>query len=1735
SPPHTPRVATPQKKGKGSPAAKLSPGRKAAAAAKKSGVAAASVAADVVRVSIPGSLIWPAPSQHLTLIGHSREPTVGASSTVDVAVQTDRPPARKAQASSASGWLLKPPDGDCKTSGTGNPGSVSCVSYELVLASLAATLSPARGGVLEAEPQRRRADSAVAADDDCSAFARRRTYGYHASAAQHMDIKRMRTEERSRSPASASDALAGGLDSDASTTPAVDACPHYPSSDVPAWYCGGLEGLTPEQWSHLISVRTEFSDILREDFALNGQAERDAEFFRSVDAPLNDYSTRNVAAGSEAWQIRYRSSRLYDAFDSQVSSISPLEEVDADPSLAPLPADSVMSDHPHNSQWNYLLERTYDAPYEWTRFNAPRFASENAAFYASYDAATMVEELMAVGRGPPGPLFVSNPADWVNQTPGAPCLHGPLGQPSASSGTSPRVSAEVRHYWTMRAQGALADEDSRSSFQSSRSEPLRENISTWSQARPDIRPITKTGPSASHSGNPPGAVDDFDHRSDDDYEATSFFGNASDSLGFAVGDFVPANPELAVSHAPGAVDDNSDVDYEASSFFGNASDSLGFAVWDDVPANPELAVSQGVSDPNMSALFPRVTATKVLPSRMLGFPGPPPFGHFCSLWMLSRDIPAAEQVYDKNVCNLACSGVDSPSMLLQRCIDMWLAVASAAVEPQITQEALSICLRVISGLSLDDRLSFASEWSATILDSIFICDDDLPRRDLADKVLTDALETGGVPKGLWFQSDACDSSKVPEGDRPTRGLGPSPSSGPASKRSKWARKRIRKPVIALLTDQSFVDFVTPDHPSDEEMGGPAPEVSSGLSEAMTPSTSDSLSVAGVPTYPEVIDRYTTEERWIFTNVPSFPWPLDKVCFQMATRCSIPELTALIEPLMSSLRLLTTEEILGFEYGMALKELLRLYLVRRQKFDHAPCRRSTEIVLKAGFGRWKLNMTQGSPRWTFISDSVKPSSSENREIDINSSYETPVGGLAHLPDSCNASNIAAFAMSYCDLRRKRGEQKPFSDALWRVACGQFQDRGYDQEGTFMWIADLDQRASAFHPVIVQGQDLVSEICTQPFAEKSEVARPLNTDIEARLDPGLNTKMNQELVLQDEHSGPGRRKHANMEEIARVYWNDDTTTTLQARFMHSKRPFKEVTPNATEANCLNYALDFDCRVTRLRYRNNNNRNQNDNAWVLRSMRLRPPGVPTLLTHDEMVNATRRYITTAQNLDLSTFGGKLMQEVPALVSGEEEGGADVDQPPPIKLIHYMLNSNNGQLRIADAEWCLIPGPLDKEASSKIWQKDVEKGWGEYAKIESVTRALGDLVEGGHRDFWNCIPSLQIEADQLAGARPTPRGCSPLVGIYWQNKENFHWERKSNLVALKNSRRRGSKSKNKLCLSKTEIGEGTWHLSARYYGGQNLSEKSDDWMVSKEWMDCFLNSNGYLALNTFEERAMINKHLGMFLAATHFLTKTPSFIMDIQNIQGHPGYASARPGMRWRPQLDERVIVPLDSFPSVVQSYFKNPTGKWAQVDVFFRCNTTIYWVESVVDEPPREQGATGPEGSPEAGTQVGDGKDYFVGELFPFRDGSNYHWSEALCKSQYWCEAECGLILSASSQWEMTVRSRSVKGSRNGWACRHCNGGWNDKKTGSHFIQVSDGTSFLQIILDSPDKFLWNRWIMERANCMRLEPNEPPRIPAPTLANAKESRRCRFRGPVHQPTELDLLAALSIQGKKDLDFHS
>ncbi|CAE8724902.1 unnamed protein product, partial [Polarella glacialis] len=1262
-----------------------------------------------------------------------------------------------------------------------------------------------------------------------------------------------------------------------------------------------IEGLTPEEWSHLIEVRSAFSDILREDFASNGPMERRADFFRTFDASTVDDSTRDV-------RIRPVDD---SAADPQLVAPSAADDVDMRPFLGPESGDTLMSDHPHNRQWNHQVEfdRTHYAPPADEDFESYRLVRDtDAEFYANLDVPAMVEELMDVGRGPPGQVYIPSPDDWMIPAPRRQHLPG---EPSC---IGPTTSTTDNIDWTTR---------------------LREAQGTRA--------------------------------------------------------------------------------YEASS--------------SSTTPNTGSTVTQGVSDP----------ATCTRP--------------FCSLWMISRDPTLAKQIYDKNVCNLDCTGIDTPAVLPQRCVDIWLAIATAKIEPHITEAALDVCIRVIGRMNVDDRLIFASDWSETILDSVFICDDELLRRDIADKILTHALEVGGVPKGLWFQSDFDDPSMDSDRVLPQCPIEAEWGSEPPSKRSRWARSRIQKPVLTLLRRQSFVDCASPLNFLNELEGGSAPDAPTSPTDAIASADPDQSLVTGEQIAPEIIDHKTTEARWRLTNVLGFPWPIDKVCFHMATRCSISELSALTESLMSSLQLLTVEESADYDHGMALKELLSFYLVRRQRIEQTVAANSPDIVLKAGFGSWRLDMTRGSPTWTFAPASVTPSSSADHEVDINSSYETPIGGLAHLPASCNSANIAENTRSYCDLRRTRGEQKPFSDALWRVACGQFLHNDYDQEGIFMRLVDVDQKAYAFHPCLVQGQELLSDLCAPPAGIK--VARPLNegSDVENTQEQGL----------------------ASLPEL--------TSSERLKRLNASVKPSEL---NAAKANSISAALGFDCRGTWLRYRNDNHWNQ-DLRNAIGSGQLRPPGPATLLSHDEILNSTMRYITTAQQLDSSTFSNKLFEEVPCLVREVGATGPDFNQPAPVGIIHYMPNSNKGQLRLVAGAWCFLPGPLDVNANSKVWQKNIGQGWGDYAEIESITRALGDFEDRGHMNYWNCISSHQIELEILDGRRPRPITGCPLLGFYLQDKENYRWERK-----------------------------------VSYWDLPSLLHRHGSAYTAK-------------APTSYEERAMINKHIGMFLAATHFLTRSPSFVMDVPGIRGHDTNH-----MRWRPQLDERLTVPIQSFLPEVRSYFKNSAGKWAQVDLDWRCNTTLHWIETVADEPPQNQGAPGPDVSTEVKSQKDEDVKCSCGYHPPFMMDENYHWSETEYMSKYWCEAECGLILSASSQWEMTVRSKHNKHGKKGWLCRYCNGGWDDKKTGSHFIQINDGTTFLQIILDSPDKAPWNEWAQERANCMRLEPKKPRSMVAPTLANAQESNRCRFGGAASDAiweilytnpdmgtiAELDLLAAMPVQ---------
>jgi hypothetical protein len=70
------------------------------------------------------------------------------------------------------------------------------------------------------------------------------------------------------------------------------------------------------------------------------------------------------------------------------------------------------------------------------------------------------------------------------------------------------------------------------------------------------------------------------------------------------------------------------------------------------------------------------------------------------------------------------------------------------------------------------------------------------------------------------------------------------------------------------------------------------------------------------------------------------------------------------------------------------------------------------------------------------------------------------------------------------------------------------------------------------------------------------------------------------------------------------------------------------------------------------------------------------------------------------------------------------------------------------------------------------------------------------------------------------------------------------------------------------------------------------------------------------------------MLLAAAHFLTKDPSFVMDLLIVPGHDD----KQEMRWRSQSDEQLTIPIDSFFLDIKKSFKNVAGRWP-----FANNTT------------------------------------------------------------------------------------------------------------------------------------------------------------------------------------------------------
>jgi len=216
-----------------------------------------------------------------------------------------------------------------------------------------------------------------------------------------------------------------------------------------------------------------------------------------------------------------------------------------------------------------------------------------------------------------------------------------------------------------------------------------------------------------------------------------------------------------------------------------------------------------------------------------------------------------------------------------------------------------------------------------------------------------------------------------------------------------------------------------------------------------------------------------------------------------------------------------------------------------------------------------------------------------------------------------------------------------------------------------------------------------------------------------------------------------------------------------------------------------------------------------------------------------------------------------------------------------------------------------------------------------------------------------------------------------------------------------------------------------------------------------------------------------------------------------------------------------------------------KMVEVKVYYRCNTPVYWIQKVPDPKLRallmaklsNPGDPAAGGADTTGTvaeeiqrdvhmsaapmDTGDSNEghrtacdgegaVAAGSLPPpsvntvnATIGQKYFKTNKLggdCSHWFWFGAQCGLVMSAVSSWEVQTKEKGVHSS-GGYICRHCRGKWSHSRAGSRMLDIFDGKHRLQVVLNCPEEALFNAWARERQELYkRLEPNAPLRDVAP-----------------------------------------
>ena len=409
-------------------------------------------------------------------------------------------------------------------------------------------------------------------------------------------------------------------------------------------------------------------------------------------------------------------------------------------------------------------------------------------------------------------------------------------------------------------------------------------------------------------------------------------------------------------------------------------------------------------------------------------------------------------------------------------------------------------------------------------------------------------------------------------------------------------------------------------------------------------------------------------------------------------------------------------------------------------------------------------------------------------------------------------------------------------------------------------------------------------------------------------------------------------------------------------------------------------------------------------------------------------------------------------------------------------MLSKEKGVIRLAFGGWKLVPGPykepwwvhmlheptkeeleaLEKQTrpctdawftrppySEEVLKEQVEKGW--RPSIDSIKKG-----------FWAEIPGASGPEESM---RHWQREVSTwdLPGLLSAHQHSWSlkdlWNYWTSLPMI---------SKPKTGTSKATKDKGN-------------KARLEQFIEAKRTARTLLEELGLPVPKRVEDFIHIRRAVGKFLAASSFITRNPIVVMELPVQPGHDSKAM----LRERVICDERVTLNKNMFshmPDIWDKISRTIPGNTVDVTVFYRCNTELWWVAKVEDADLRasfnrklsqnSSGASGPEavaGKEEnvfmTAGQVPTADNSMKGDERNFPP-ANYDMVTSMTGLDYikrtlegtkddlgkyfWFKCECGLVMSAVSQWEIKVKEACV--SKGGYVCRRCAGMWKAGRGGS-----------------------------------------------------------------------------------------